>query len=101
MFKRVTGADCDPIEIFLNGVPAEVPADINVAAAILLQYPYCRETAVTGMQRGPFCMMGACFDCIVEIDGNENQQACLRQVQAGMQINFQTGPVQLPSEKTI
>ena len=32
-----------------------------------------RETAVSGANHGPFCMIGACFDCLVEIDGEPNR----------------------------
>jgi NADH dehydrogenase/NADH:ubiquinone oxidoreductase subunit G len=41
--------------------------------------------------------MGACFECLVEIDGNANQQACLRTVEDGMRIALQDGPVALES----
>ena len=37
-------------------------------------------------------MMGVCFDCLVVIDGNENQQACMTNVVEGMQIERQMGP---------
>ena len=44
-----------------------------------------RHTPVTGSPRGPFCMMGGCFDCLVEIDG-VTRQACMTTVHAGMEI---------------
>jgi NADH dehydrogenase/NADH:ubiquinone oxidoreductase subunit G len=31
-------------------------------------------------------MMGACFDCVVTIDGRRNVQACLARVADGMRI---------------
>ena len=36
-------------------------------------------------------MMGVCFDCLVEINGNANRQACMTQVEDGMRINRQNG----------
>lgn len=36
-------------------------------------------------------MMGACFECLVEIDGVPNQQACMTQVQQGMTIRSMIG----------
>jgi predicted molibdopterin-dependent oxidoreductase YjgC len=33
-------------------------------------------------------MMGACFECLVEIDG-VSQRACQRQVEAGMRLRRQ------------
>jgi predicted molibdopterin-dependent oxidoreductase YjgC len=38
-------------------------------------------------------MMGVCFDCLMEIDGVANQQACLVTVAEGMRINRQPGAV--------
>nr|WP_286192692.1 (2Fe-2S)-binding protein [Stappia sp. BW2] len=46
-----------------------------------------RQTPVSGAERGPFCMMGACFDCLVEIDG-VTRQACMSEVTAGMDIGM-------------
>ena len=36
-------------------------------------------------------MMGVCFECLVEIDGVANRQACLVAVEAGMKIRSQEG----------
>ena len=41
---------------------------------------------VTGMPRGPYCGMGVCFDCELEIDGVIDTRACLVVVQPGMVI---------------
>ena len=39
--------------------------------------------------RAPFCMMGACFECLVEIDGRANQRACQVRVRGGMRVRRQ------------
>lgn len=49
-----------------------------------------RRAAVSGTSRSAYCAMGVCFECLVEIDGMPNQQACLRRVQDGMTITTQT-----------
>jgi predicted molibdopterin-dependent oxidoreductase YjgC len=36
-------------------------------------------------------MMGVCFDCLMEIDGRPNRQACMVQVEEGMRIRRQQG----------
>jgi NADH dehydrogenase/NADH:ubiquinone oxidoreductase subunit G len=36
-------------------------------------------------------MMGVCFECLVEIDGIPNQQACMTPVKEGMQVRLQKG----------
>jgi predicted molibdopterin-dependent oxidoreductase YjgC len=36
-------------------------------------------------------MMGVCFDCLMEIDGVPNRQACQVLVREGMQVRRQEG----------
>ena len=36
-------------------------------------------------------MMGVCFECLVEVDGQANCQACLLPVRAGMRVHRQRG----------
>lgn len=50
-----------------------------------------RETPVSGAARGPLCLMGVCFDCLVEVDGRANVQACMVTVREGMQVRLQRG----------
>ena len=73
----------------------------TVAAALLragiLQFRY----ATAQDPRGPFCMMGTCFDCLVEIDGKPNRQACQTIVRNGMVVRRQQAPVAAaPDERT-
>jgi predicted molibdopterin-dependent oxidoreductase YjgC len=42
-----------------------------------------------GESRGPFCLMGVCFDCLTEIDGRPTMQSCLVTVREGMVIRRQ------------
>jgi len=58
----------------------------NLAAELLAAgvMPF-RHTPVSGSPRGPYCMMGACFDCLVHIDG-VTQQACMLEVVEGLEI---------------
>ncbi|RZV48935.1 MAG: (2Fe-2S)-binding protein, partial [Pseudomonadales bacterium] len=44
-----------------------------------------------GKPRAPYCMMGVCFECLVEIDGVPNCQSCRVSVKEGMQICRQQG----------
>ena len=50
-----------------------------------------RPGTSTGAPRLPWCMMGACFDCLAEIDGVANRQACMVPVAPGMRIAVQRG----------
>jgi D-hydroxyproline dehydrogenase subunit alpha len=40
----------------------------------------------TGAPRGLFCGMGACFDCVVTVDGKIGQRACLTRAVAAMDV---------------
>jgi D-hydroxyproline dehydrogenase subunit gamma len=50
-----------------------------------------RTTPVTEAPRAPYCMMGVCFECLVEVDGKPSRQACLTTVRDGMVIRRQRG----------
>lgn len=92
MFRRLAGADAELIEVELDGETVAVPAGISVAAAMLyLDAAPTRRTALSAVPRAPFCMMGICFDCLMEIDGNPNRRACQVEIAAGMRIRRQRG----------
>lgn len=64
----------------------------TVAAALLANGAgHFRSTPVSASPRAPWCMMGVCFDCLVEIDGVANRQACLVPVTEAMRIRRQHG----------
>lgn len=76
-----------------DGAPVQASPDVTVAAALFLHgVDACRDTAVSNAPRGPFCMMGVCYDCLVTIDGHPNRQACMTRVREGMQVTRQCGP---------
>lgn len=47
-----------------------------------------RETAKNA-QRGIFCGMGVCQDCLVSVDGTPNRRACMTPVREGMIVSRQ------------
>jgi predicted molibdopterin-dependent oxidoreductase YjgC len=65
--------------------------DSIAAALIAAGHKIFRTTPISDTTRGPLCMMGVCFECLVEIDGLGNQQACMRNVEEGMQVKIQRG----------
>lgn len=74
-----------------RGRPVEAPSGATVAAALIASgvtsFGY---RSSNGEPRGPFCMMGCCFDCLVQIDGTPNLQACKVTVQDGMNVQPMT-----------
>jgi predicted molibdopterin-dependent oxidoreductase YjgC len=96
MYARLPDARSETIAVAIDGEPFEARAGDTVAAALLASgRAAMRSTPVSGAPRGPFCMMGVCYDCLVTIDDAPNQQACLVLVAPGMRIRTQSGPVAL------
>ena len=78
------------ITIRIDGRSVSVSSGITVAAALLGNEDthFCRSAA-EGDKRAPYCLMGVCFECLVEIDGIRNRQACLEPVYEGMRVKRQ------------
>lgn len=91
MFRRLD-IDTGDIRFHFNDMEIVARHGDSVAAALLAAgIASIRETPVSGAPRAPYCMMGVCFDCLVEIDGVGNRQACLTPVRNGMVVRRQTG----------
>jgi len=74
------------VTVRFGSTELSLPRGENLAGALLVAGVIAfRHTPLSGAPRGPFCMMGACYDCLVEIDG-VNRQACMLQVTEGLQI---------------
>ena len=92
MFKRLHDINEPTVTITIEDRQIKVPASDSVAAAMLAAgIVTARATPISGAHRGPYCMMGTCFECLVEIDGVPNQQACRTQVREGMNVTVQKG----------
>lgn len=92
LFKPAETARADSVTLHFEGEALTVPAGVTVAAALLLHgaAPF-RTTPVSGAPRAPYCMMGVCFECLVEVDGKPSRQACLTPVRDGMVVRRQQG----------
>lgn len=74
------------VEVSFDGVTLDLPEGMNLAAALLTAgVDIFRHTPVSGAPRAPFCMMGACFDCLIEVDGVV-RQACMLVVTEGLKV---------------
>lgn len=91
MFTPIASAE-DTITIFLDDKPVTARVGETIAACLLrVGVPYFRTTPVSGAPRLPYCMIGHCFECLVEIDGTGNRQACLSMVRPGIRLRIQHG----------
>lgn len=67
-----------------------------MAAALLTQGARDFRSSIVGnVSCAPYCMMGVCFECLVEIDGVPARQSCMVPVRDGMHIKRQLGAVAL------
>lgn len=91
MYKR-RQPPIDPVRIEFEGREIIAQRNDSVAAALLAAgVQSFRETPISGSPRAPFCMIGNCFECLVEIDGEPNRQSCMIQVREAMQVSAQHG----------
>ncbi len=97
MFVKRQPASGEPswgetVTIHLDGEPVRAPRGDTLAAVLLARGVIATGTsAVTGAPRAPYCMIGSCFECLVEIDGLGQRQACLVMVREGMRVRRARG----------
>ncbi|MBA1159271.1 (2Fe-2S)-binding protein [Microvirga sp. Marseille-Q2068] len=96
LFSIPRSLGLETVTITFEGNSFTVPAGISVAAALLAGGVRDFRSSVVGqVPRAPYCMMGVCFECLVEIDGVPARQSCLVPVRDGMQVKRQVGAVDL------
>jgi predicted molibdopterin-dependent oxidoreductase YjgC len=78
MLRRAAAAD---LTIRFAGKPVPARPGDSVAAALLA----AGIVATGDKPRGPYCMMGACFACVVSV-GGRTERACMTEVHDGMSI---------------
>ncbi len=87
MFKFDTQAVQDTVDVVLDGQSVELPAGMTVAAALLGKGRIVSRISPTSQKPcASYCLMGVCFECMMEIDGIQ-RQACMTKIKAGMVIN--------------
>ena len=90
--KRLPDPAATTVAFDFEGRSVEARTGDSVAAALIAEGILAtRSTAVSGAPRGPFCLMGACFECLMEIDGQANRQACMTELRAGMTVRRMDG----------
>lgn len=92
LFTTGSGPEKATVTVQFEDRRVSVEAGLSIAAALLLKgaEPF-RTTPVSQSPRAPYCMMGVCFECLVEVDGKPSRQACLTTVRDGMVIRRQQG----------
>lgn len=100
MFRNLRDEDADTrrpgVTLSVDGEACTVPSGAPVACALLQRGSIARTTGLSGSPRAPYCMMGICFECLVEIDGVPNRQACMVAAEPGMVVRRQDGHRPVP-----
>jgi len=91
MFRRINQGAAR-LRLTFEGEEIMAAEGESVAAALLAAgITSTRDTPVGHAPRAPYCLMGVCFDCLVEIDGVPNRQGCMVPARDGMVIRRQRG----------
>lgn len=90
MFRSLRPESAPEITLFINGHEITATTGQSVWSVMALSgQTVTRRAALSGDDRSAYCAMGVCFECMVEIDGVPNQQACQRRVAEGMIVSTQ------------
>ncbi|MDX3929825.1 MAG: (2Fe-2S)-binding protein [Shinella sp.] len=97
MFRRLR-EPADPVTFSFDDQPLRAARGQSLASALLAAgVDTFRSSIVAGEPRGPYCMMGVCFECLLTVDGVRNRQGCLVEVRDGMVVTSQHGACALPA----
>jgi predicted molibdopterin-dependent oxidoreductase YjgC len=89
MLVRTGSAD---LTIWFQGTAIPARTGDSIAVALLAAgITTTRTTPVSSAPRGPYCMMGACFECLAVVDGRASVQTCMTPVREGMRVERQDG----------
>ena len=79
-------ASAQEVGITFDGRPIRALSGESVAAALAAAGIATFRHTAKGAPRGLYCGMGACFDCLVTINGRISQRACLAKVRDGLAV---------------
>ena len=85
-FLRVAEAARPRVAITIDGVPASALAGDTVLTALLVNGRRVRESDFGDGPRAGFCLMGACQDCWLSVEGRGRVRACQTPVVADMRV---------------
>jgi D-hydroxyproline dehydrogenase subunit gamma len=92
MFHPPRDSTDSVITVHVDGQPVRMRQGESAAAAVLAAgLVPSRASPLSGTGRAPYCMMGVCFECLMDIDGIPDQRGCMVPVSEGMVIRRQPG----------
>ena len=84
--QRVADQDRRLIEITVDGWAMSAMEGDTVLIAILAQRGYLRDAPGEPLSAG-FCLMGACQDCWINVEGHGRVRACTTLVTEGLRVS--------------
>jgi predicted molibdopterin-dependent oxidoreductase YjgC len=89
-FQRIALFEPGPaFEIWVDGTAMMAYEGETLAAALLAAgRPRFSDPCGAVPARGVFCGMGACFSCLVTVDGRPNVRSCVTLAQPGQQVEL-------------
>ena len=85
MFRRIKPKDYT-VTIYIDDKPFPATAGEPVANVLLDEGFISVHTAPNGKPRGPYCMMGVCFDCMITLQDGRVEQACQTYAEEGIRL---------------
>ncbi|WP_103352347.1 (2Fe-2S)-binding protein [Amycolatopsis sp. CA-128772] len=79
-----------PIAITVDGETVTGVAGQTVAGVLLAAGRRSWRTTRSGAPRGVFCGIGACFDCLLTVNGVADVRACRRRAADGDDVRTQS-----------
>ena len=76
-----------PISFFVNGKKCPAFQGETVLGALYAAgFKVMGKRSYDRQERSGFCGMGLCYECLVTIDGQKNQRACMIDVKQDMEV---------------
>ena len=99
MRARASGvAAGEAITITFDGLALAARRGETLAATLAAAGITALRTTRRGELRGLFCGMGVCQDCLVEVDGRQNERACMTKVEGPLTVHSQRFPPRLEDD---
>ncbi|WP_028856554.1 (2Fe-2S)-binding protein [Psychrilyobacter atlanticus] len=80
------------VTIYYNGKPLNAMAGETIAATLMSAgIRKFRKTPKYKRDRGVYCGIGRCTDCVMVVNGKPNVRTCVTPVEEGMSVETQIG----------
>lgn len=84
--RRLAETHRPTVSFLLDGAPADALEGDTLLTAILVREGHLRTSEFGDGLRAGFCLMGACQDCWVNVEGGGRVRACTTPITEGMRV---------------